>query len=232
MNKKFLSAILFGALMVTSTGTFVSCKDYDEDIEGLQTQINANKDAIAKLQQLVGSGNRVTGVASSANGLVVTMSNGSSVTIEAAAGKDGKDGKNGTEWTIGEDGYWYMDGEKTENLAVAEGAIGIATPSPTIDEHGCWVVYEFDAEKGEYVAVETEISAAGESAYVVKANGDYELHIADANGEFQTIALPATTDSFVVEAPAQVAVAEPAPAPAQENYNDFSYDDDLDINNI
>ena len=36
----------------------------------------------------------------------------------------------------------------------------------------------------------------------------------------------------VVEAPAQVAVAEPAPAPVQENYNDFSYDDDLDINNI
>ena len=31
MNKKFLSAILFGALMVSSTGTFVSCKDYDDD---------------------------------------------------------------------------------------------------------------------------------------------------------------------------------------------------------
>ena len=43
MNKKFLSAILFGALMVTSTGTFVSCKDYDDDIENLQTQIDANK---------------------------------------------------------------------------------------------------------------------------------------------------------------------------------------------
>ena len=40
MNKKFLSAILFGALMVTSTGTFVSCKDYDDDIENLQTQID------------------------------------------------------------------------------------------------------------------------------------------------------------------------------------------------
>ena len=40
MNKKFLSAILFGALMVTSTGTFVSCKDYDDDIENLQEQIN------------------------------------------------------------------------------------------------------------------------------------------------------------------------------------------------
>ena len=40
MNKKFLSAILFGALMVTSTGTFVSCKDYDDDIKNLQEQID------------------------------------------------------------------------------------------------------------------------------------------------------------------------------------------------
>ena len=35
MNKKFLSAILFGALMVSSTGTFVSCKDYDDDIDNV-----------------------------------------------------------------------------------------------------------------------------------------------------------------------------------------------------
>ena len=39
MNKKFLSAVLFGALMVSSTGTFVSCKDYDDDIENLALQI-------------------------------------------------------------------------------------------------------------------------------------------------------------------------------------------------
>ena len=56
MNKKFLSAILFGALMVSSTGTFVSCKDYDDDIKDLQEQINSNKDAIAALQKLVGEG--------------------------------------------------------------------------------------------------------------------------------------------------------------------------------
>ena len=40
MNKKFLSAVLFGALMVSSTGTFVSCKDYDDDIDNLQEQID------------------------------------------------------------------------------------------------------------------------------------------------------------------------------------------------
>ena len=58
MNKKFLSAILFGALMVTSTGTFVSCKDYDEDIENLQGQINnlaTKSDVEAKLSQLQGA---------------------------------------------------------------------------------------------------------------------------------------------------------------------------------
>ena len=43
MNKKFLSVILFGALMTVSTGTFVSCKDYDDDINNLQEQIDGQK---------------------------------------------------------------------------------------------------------------------------------------------------------------------------------------------
>lgn len=41
MNKKLLSAILFGAL-AASTSTFVSCKDYDDDIDRLQMQIDQN----------------------------------------------------------------------------------------------------------------------------------------------------------------------------------------------
>ena len=32
MRKKYLSALLFGALLFASTGTFTSCKDYDDDI--------------------------------------------------------------------------------------------------------------------------------------------------------------------------------------------------------
>ena len=55
MNKKFLSAILFGALMVSSTGTFVSCKDYDDDIKDLQEQIDKQKTAYAIGVRLVGS---------------------------------------------------------------------------------------------------------------------------------------------------------------------------------
>ena len=54
MNKKFLSAILFGALMVTSTGTFVSCKDYDDDIDNLQEQINTVVKDLADLKSQIG----------------------------------------------------------------------------------------------------------------------------------------------------------------------------------
>ncbi|MBO5698783.1 MAG: hypothetical protein J6R79_02105 [Bacteroidaceae bacterium] len=43
MRRKFISAILFGLLMVAPTSTFVSCEDYDDDIKNLQTQIDANK---------------------------------------------------------------------------------------------------------------------------------------------------------------------------------------------
>ena len=39
MNKKFLSVTLFSALMIGATGTFTSCKDYDDDIKNLQEQL-------------------------------------------------------------------------------------------------------------------------------------------------------------------------------------------------
>ena len=206
MNKKFLSAILFGAMLATSAGTFVSCKDYDDDIKGLQTQIDTNKTAIAELQKLVGAGNWVTSVAASGENLVVTMSNGTTATIAGIKGADGVDGKNAAEWTISEDGFWCKDGEKTTNVAVAQngkdGKDGVSAPSPFIGADGNWVVYSWDATKGEFVETATEISAQGTSAYAVKADGVYTLYIADENGEMQEIALPATCDSFVATAPA------------------------------
>ena len=201
MNKKFLSAILFGALMATSAGTFVSCKDYDDDIENLQGQIDKNSSAIAELQKLVGAGNWVTSISPVTGGFTVTMSNGQSQTITGINGADGKDGKNGTEWTIGEDGFWYMDGEKTDNVAIGKnGENGVTAPSPSIGADGNWVVYNWDAEKGEFVAEATEIPAQGTAAYAVEANGVITLHIADANGEYMEVVLPATSDSFVVSA--------------------------------
>ena len=51
MNKKYLSAILFGTLLASSTGTFTSCKDYDDDIKGLQEQIDGSQTSVAALEK-------------------------------------------------------------------------------------------------------------------------------------------------------------------------------------
>ena len=40
MRKKYLSALLFGALLFASTGTFTSCKDYDDDINNLNQRVD------------------------------------------------------------------------------------------------------------------------------------------------------------------------------------------------
>ena len=56
MRKKYLSALLFGALLFASTGTFTSCKDYDDDIAGLQGQIDSQAtDVESKLSSMESS---------------------------------------------------------------------------------------------------------------------------------------------------------------------------------
>ena len=48
MRKKYLSALLFGALLFASAGTFTSCKDYDDDINNLQGQIDENEASLTE----------------------------------------------------------------------------------------------------------------------------------------------------------------------------------------
>ena len=40
MRKKIFSALLFGAVAMVSTSTLVSCKDYDDDVNRLQEQVD------------------------------------------------------------------------------------------------------------------------------------------------------------------------------------------------
>lgn len=37
MKRKFVSAMLFGAMLIAPAITFVGCSDYDDDISGLNT---------------------------------------------------------------------------------------------------------------------------------------------------------------------------------------------------
>lgn len=49
MKRKFISAMLFGALLVAPATTFVGCADYDDDIENLQGQITNNATTLDEL---------------------------------------------------------------------------------------------------------------------------------------------------------------------------------------
>ena len=191
MNKKFLSAILFGALMVSSTGVFVSCKDYDDDIENLQGQITDNATAIAALESQIKSGEWVSGVTSTTNGIVVTLGNGTSYTItngeKGEAGKDGMTPKiavnndkiqvsydNGTTWT---------DLISLEDLK-GEAGDAAATPTFSVGEDGhIYVQYGEDGEK-------TDLGVSTGGIYYVEDGVKLTIHIPNKDGEYEDIVLP------------------------------------------
>ena len=195
MNKKFLSTVLFGALMVSSTGTFVSCKDYDEDIDRIDKELVDIKSALSALQAKVDAGKYVTNVVKNGDGITVTWSDNSTSTIETIKGDKGEDGKNGTVVTI-IDGYWAFDGVKSEYPAKGDkgdkgdqgepGDAAAAGHDAKISENGYWMVW--DTEKAAYV--ETEYIAGGAVAAQVK--GGWNITVKDENGDEQTIFIPSS----------------------------------------
>ena len=89
MKRKFVKVMFFGALAL-STVTYVGCKDYDDDIDNLQTQIDANKASIAELQNFVKEGKWVTAVEPITDGFKITFNDGKSYSIvSGAAGASG-----------------------------------------------------------------------------------------------------------------------------------------------
>ena len=194
MNKKFLSAILFGALMVTSTGTFVSCKDYDDDIDEINKELTDIKSQIAALQNQINSGEWVSGVTSTSNGIIVTLGNGQSYTItNGAAGANGENGKTPV-LAVNEDMIQvsYDDGATWEDLiALADlkgeaGEAGAAAVEPvfTVGEDGhLYVQYGEDGEKKDL-----GISTGG--IYCVEDGVKLTLHIPNEDGEYVDVVVP------------------------------------------
>ena len=149
MRKKFLK-VSASILMLSSMGLiFPSCSDdYDDDISRLEQEIATNTAAIQQIQQLVKSGSVISNVESSANGVTVTLSNGKSFEIT-----NGTNGTPGTVWSIGDDGYWYENGEKTEFLARGEkgdkGDTGAAGPQGEKGDKGDTGAVGPQGEKGD-----------------------------------------------------------------------------------
>ena len=155
MRKKYLSALLFGALLFASAGTFTSCKDYDDDINNLQTQVDDVKNKVSELEAKINDGKWITNIADAEGGFTITFSDNSTYTItngkDGADGVDGAAGTPGTQWTISEDGYWVCDGEKTDVKAVGQdgkdgqdgqdGAPGQDAQPEVKKENGKWYLW-------------------------------------------------------------------------------------------
>jgi hypothetical protein len=147
MRKKYLSALLFGALLFASAGTFTSCKDYDDDINNLQEQINTIASSLNDLKTKVESMGGVKDVTFADGVLTVTTDAGSATyTIPDKVGITKVELKDGVLYVDGveagkaqtvevKDGILYIDGEAQELnvnfdsnvVAVIDKAAGIYT---------------------------------------------------------------------------------------------------------
>ena len=180
MRKKYLSALLFGALLFASAGTFTSCKDYDDDINNLQSQITANADAIKALQDLVNAGKYVSGVAMEGQTITFTFSDGSTQPITIPAGEKGQT-------VVVKDGELYIDDEAT-GIKVAE---ELDTEAGLVkSENGTWWVLN---ENGEYT--NTNIPVSGITVSGSEKDG-YTFTIYNEKGEAQTVKLPSAVSSI------------------------------------
>ena len=124
---------MVSALIASATTSLTSCKDYDDDINNLQSQIDELKTLQEKIQKQIDNGAILTSVTPTGDGVVLALSNGNSYTIkngvngtngidgkDGVNGKDGQDGKNGSVVTIGENGNWLIDGKDTGLAAKGE----------------------------------------------------------------------------------------------------------------
>ena len=193
MNKKFLSVILFSALMVGTAGTFTSCKDYDDDIDQINKELTDIKSQVAALQNAVDNGKWITSVEQSANGLVITMNDGN--TYNVTNGKDGQNGADGAQGEPGVAGDKVVIDKTTGAITINDEATGFFAVKntetgkfavPEIGEDGFWYVVneEGKLEKTPYLA--SPISAVQDPSTEV-----WTLKVWDATAQkYQEIKLP------------------------------------------
>ena len=188
--------MFFGALAL-STVTYVGCKDYDDDIDNLQTQIDANKASIAELQNFVKEGKWVTNVEQITDGFKITFNDNKSYSITS--------GKDATPTTIKIDPVtknWIVNdndlGICAEGKKGADGKPGAAgSPggkgedgyAPQISENGFWMVWDAETKK----PVETKIKAATDIYVAADASNPlvWILNIFNKETkEWETVSIP------------------------------------------
>jgi len=189
MNKKFLSAILFGALMVTSTGTFVSCKDYDDDIENLQTQVDATKsDLSTKVSALESS---ISSLQSAQSSLDSKIAAAKEAALKAAAAAQA------AATAAAEDAAAKAEAaaKAAAELAAAEAqAAAIAAAQEELAAAKAELVAAIDAVDAAHAADVEELEAA-----IAEAAEAANVKMAEMSGAIQTLQAFAVTTEEALE---------------------------------
>lgn len=201
-----------GALTIASVSTFTSCKDYDDDINNLQSQIDALSKTLSELQTKINDGSILKSVESDGNGgIIVTVTkNGTDTSYNIKQGVQGAAGKDGDVWKIGENGYWYKNDTKTEYYALGtkgdkgdQGEAGTAgkdgkyyVPNPNT---GTFWVYG-DGDKAAY---DSKIVYTATNADVITAVWDNDnltlTNVAGAPGKKVVVSLSSALKSLVFD---------------------------------
>ena len=171
MRKKYLSALLFGALLFASAGTFTSCKDYDDDINNLQEQINTINTTLSELKTLVGDGGVSSVTFDESTGVltVVDADGTKTYTIKTTAGEvaDVKITIEGQELKVNGETV----GKVGDTVAVANGELTINGTATGI-------------KVGEYSILDNQDA------------GTVTITLPDADGKLQTVVLAKASSSL------------------------------------
>ena len=172
--------------MVSSTGTFVSCKDYDDDIDNINKELTDIKSKLSDLESKVTTGGAyVTKIESVEGGLKVSVSDGTSYNLTIAGTPAGS--------TVVIDkttGEISIDGTPTGFFATTGTTPQGESTSPYVKD-GFWYFYD-DATKA---FVKSEYKASG-NAWAVQKGDSVVLHIPNEAGVMQEITLPTSSSAL------------------------------------
>lgn len=109
-HQKISSLALIGVMLGSmSLAPLTGCKDYDDDIDGLQAQIDKNKDAIKSLEDAIKKGALISKVEAVEGGYKITFSDGNA--IEIKHGEQGEQGLQGIQGIQGIQGPQGLKGD-------------------------------------------------------------------------------------------------------------------------
>ena len=172
--------------MVSSTGTFVSCKDYDDDIDNINKELTDIKSKLSDLESKVTTGGAyVTKIESVEGGLKVSVSDGTSYNLTIAGTPAGS--------TVVIDkttGEISIDGTPTGFIATTGTTPQGESTAPYVKD-GFWYFYD-DATKA---FVKSEYKASG-NAWAVQKGDSVVLHIPNEAGVMQEITLPTSSSAL------------------------------------